>query len=44
MREMIQSRRAQAKHELAESSFVEETMVITRESDGVGLRFTYPGT
>ena len=44
MREMIQSRRARAEHELAGSSVVEETMVITRESDGADLRFIDPGT
>jgi hypothetical protein len=40
----ILSRRTQAKHELAGSSFVEETMTITRESRGAGYQFTNPST
>jgi predicted RNase H-like HicB family nuclease len=44
VRQTLQSRRAQAEHELAETAAVEQTMVISREADGADLRFTYPGT
>ena len=40
----IQSRRAQAEREIAGTTFLQETMVISAEADGTGLQFTYSGT